>query len=112
MKIVTVNINEAYLKVIDKLTGNDGLYPSRSELIRVAVRDFLIRELKNADNMSNYIKKPEKPKFDSENYVKVPKRDTEQNNEFKMFKIVKGKNGANDSELDTKNRLIDSLQRE
>jgi len=108
MKIVTVNIPEPYLQAIDKLTGNDGLYPSRSELIRVAVRDFLIRELKNAEKMSYYYKKPEKPKFDSENYVRVPMRD---NDGFKTFKIVKGKNGASHSELDAKNRLIDSLQR-
>jgi len=112
VKIVTVNIPEPYLQAIDKLTGNEGLYPSRSELIRVAVRDFLIRELKNADKMSYYYKKPEKPKFDSENYVRVPKKDIERNdNGFKTFKIVRGKNGANRSELDAKNRLIDSLQR-
>lgn len=105
---MTVNIPERYIQTIDKLTGNDGLYPSRSELIRVAVRDFLIRELKMADEMSSYIKKPEESKIDSENYVKVLEKD---NDGFKTFRIVKGKNGASHSELDAKNRLIDSLQR-
>ncbi|MFX0029598.1 MAG: ribbon-helix-helix domain-containing protein, partial [Candidatus Hermodarchaeota archaeon] len=37
MKIVTVNIPETYLESIERLIGEDGLYPSRSELIRCAV---------------------------------------------------------------------------
>jgi antitoxin ParD1/3/4 len=53
MRIITVNLPVSYLKVIDSLTGNKGLYPSRSELIRVAVRDFLIREL---DAAKSFIK--------------------------------------------------------
>jgi len=39
MKIVTVNVPESYIDAINKLIGRDGLYPSRSELIRCAVRD-------------------------------------------------------------------------
>ena len=92
IKIVTVNIPEPYINAIDKLTGHDGLYPSRSELIRVAVRDFLIKELKNAKEMSEYYKKPEKPKFDSENFVRIPEnRDDDyiENRNFKTFRIVK-----------------------
>lgn len=108
IKSCTVNIPERYIQTIDNLTGNEGLYPSRSELIRVAVREFLIKELKMADKMSSYVKKPEKPKFDTENYVKVPEKD---NDGFEVFKIIKGKNGASHSELDAKKRLIDSLQR-
>ncbi|TET56907.1 MAG: ribbon-helix-helix protein, CopG family [Promethearchaeota archaeon] len=71
MKIVTVNIPESFLDSIKKLVGNNGLYPSRSELIRVAVRDFLLRELKMADNMAKY-KETEIEDFDDENYVRVP----------------------------------------
>jgi len=92
IKIVTVNIPEPYLNAIDKLTGHDGLYPSRSELIRVAVRDFLIRELKNAEEMSYYYKKPEKPKFDSENFVRIPENKDDDhliNRDFKTFRIVR-----------------------
>jgi len=44
MKIVTVNVPESYIEAIKKLIGRDGLYPSRSELIRCAVREFLIKE--------------------------------------------------------------------
>ena len=43
MRIITINVPENYLEAIRKLVGV--LYPSRSELIRVALREFLIREL-------------------------------------------------------------------
>jgi antitoxin ParD1/3/4 len=48
MRIITVNLPVPYLKMIDGLVGERGLYPSRSELIRVAVRDYLIKEMKSA----------------------------------------------------------------
>ena len=50
MKIITVNLPVSYIHTIKNLVGDTGLYPSRSELIRVAVRDFLIKELKIAKN--------------------------------------------------------------
>jgi len=45
MKIVTVNVPESYISAINKLVGNEHLFPSRSELIRAAVREFIINEL-------------------------------------------------------------------
>jgi len=45
MKIITINLPEKYLSAIQIL--NDlGIYPSRSEAIRIALRDFLSNELK------------------------------------------------------------------
>ena len=45
MKIITINLPEKYLAAIQVL--NDlGQYPSRSEAIRVALGDFLSKELK------------------------------------------------------------------
>ena len=45
MKIITINLPEKYLSAIQTL--NDfGIYPSRSEAIRIALRDFLDDELK------------------------------------------------------------------
>ncbi|MFW9900485.1 MAG: ribbon-helix-helix domain-containing protein [Candidatus Thorarchaeota archaeon] len=92
MKIVTVNIPESYLDSIQKLVGENGLYPSRSELIRVAVRDFLLRELKLADNMARY-NETEIEDFDDENYVRVPierlNDKDEPVREFKTYKIIK-----------------------
>jgi Arc/MetJ-type ribon-helix-helix transcriptional regulator len=92
MKIVTVNIPESYLDSIVKLVGENGLYPSRSELIRVAVRDFLLRELKLANNMAKY-KETEIEEFDDENFVRVPverlNEKDEPVREFKTYKIIK-----------------------
>jgi Arc/MetJ-type ribon-helix-helix transcriptional regulator len=92
MKIVTVNIPESYLDSIKKLVGEDGLYPSRSELIRVAVREFLLRELKMANNLVKY-KESEIEDFDDKNYVRVPierlNEDDEPVREFKTYKIIK-----------------------
>ena len=92
MKIVTVNIPESYLDSIEKLVGGNGLYPSRSELIRVAVRDFLLRELKMANNMAKY-NEAEIEEFDDENYVRVPiqrlNEKDEPVREFKTYKIIK-----------------------
>jgi len=83
---------ESYIDSIEKLVGGNGLYPSRSELIRVAVRDFLIRELKMANNLAKY-KEAEIEEFDDENYVRVPiKRLNEKDEpvrEFKTYKIIK-----------------------
>ena len=45
MKILTCNVPETHLNMIAQLIGNKGIYPSRSELIRVAVREYLINEL-------------------------------------------------------------------
>jgi Arc/MetJ-type ribon-helix-helix transcriptional regulator len=92
VKIVTVNIPETYLDSIEKLVGENGLYPSRSELIRVAVRDFLLRELKVADNIARY-KESEIEDFDNENFVRVPVERLDENDEpvreFKTYKIIK-----------------------
>lgn len=49
MKIITINLPEKYLAAIQVL--NDmGVYPSRSEALRVALKQFLSKELKfNSD---------------------------------------------------------------
>lgn len=93
MKIVTVNIPESYIASIESLVGEHGLYPSRSELIRVAVREFLMRELQMANRMVKYKEpKAEVDDFDKNKFVKVPiERLNEKNEpvrEFKTFKIV------------------------
>ena len=92
MKIVTVNVPESYLGSIEKLVGEHGLYPSRSELIRVAVREFLLKELKMANNMAKY-KETKVDNFDNENFVRVPVERLNENDEpvreFKTYKIVK-----------------------
>ena len=54
MRIITVNLPLGYIRAIKGLTGEGGLYPSRSELIRVAVREFLIQELKAAKSFIEF----------------------------------------------------------
>jgi Arc/MetJ-type ribon-helix-helix transcriptional regulator len=44
LKVITFKIPKAYLDELDGLV-KAGLFPSRSEAIRVAVRDLLQREL-------------------------------------------------------------------
>ncbi|MFX0057226.1 MAG: ribbon-helix-helix domain-containing protein [Candidatus Hodarchaeota archaeon] len=52
MKIITINLPEKYLSAIQTL--NDlGIYPSRSEAIRIALRDFLKDELKMFDDLED-----------------------------------------------------------
>ena len=94
MKIVTINVPEAYIASMAKLVGEHGLYPSRSELIRVAVREFLIKELKMADKMAKYkeVKAPEEV-LDEKQFVRVPITRLDEANEkvreFKVYKIVR-----------------------
>ena len=45
MKLITVHVPEAYLSGIEELV-NMQIYPNRSEVIRVALRDLLKSELK------------------------------------------------------------------
>lgn len=44
MQIITINLPEKYLAAI-QILNDKGLYPSRSEAIRVALREFLDDEL-------------------------------------------------------------------
>ena len=95
MKIVTVNVQESILEAIKKLIGPGGLYPSRSELVRVATREFLLKELKLANSMAKYNKPDPEPEeeFDAENFVRVPieslNEKSEPIREFKTYKILK-----------------------
>ncbi len=45
MKIVTINVSQIQLDLIQRLVESR-IYPSRSEAIRVAIRDWLITEAK------------------------------------------------------------------
>jgi Arc/MetJ-type ribon-helix-helix transcriptional regulator len=97
MRIITVNLPLSYLGAIDSLTGEKGLYPSRSELIRVACRDFLIKELEAAKAFVKYqnqittINAPKIPEIDPSLFVQVPIENTELsgNVEYKTYRIVK-----------------------
>ena len=57
MNLVTVKMSDIYVNGLDKLV-EIGMYPSRSEAIRVAIRDLLRRELW-PENGGPLTKKPE-----------------------------------------------------
>ncbi len=100
IRIITVNLPLSYLKAIKALTGEGGLYPSRSELIRVAVREFLIKELEAAKSFAKfqqqtqfsaiYPPKIEEPLIDENLIVKVPLNESPEGivTEYKTYKIV------------------------
>ncbi len=69
MKIVTCNLPEPFIAAMEKLISEFGLYPSRSELIRVATREFLIKELKVLDNFNEYSEQNAEPQV-----LVLPKR--------------------------------------
>ncbi len=52
MKIITINLPEKYLEAI-QILNDFGVYPSRSEAIRIALRDFLSNELKMYQDLDN-----------------------------------------------------------
>ncbi|WP_457558231.1 ribbon-helix-helix domain-containing protein [Candidatus Harpocratesius sp.] len=96
MRIITVNVPVSYLTAIDKLTGQEGLYPSRSELIRVAVREFLINELSTAKAFQKYqsgrIQSQKKQeKIDENMFVQVPITTGNGGTEYKTYRLVRGK---------------------
>lgn len=44
MRVITIRLPDRLVRGLDELV-RQGIYPSRSEAIRVAVRDLLMREL-------------------------------------------------------------------
>ena len=100
MRIITVNLPESYLSAIKQLIGENGFFPSRSELIRVAVREFLIKELEAAKSFEKfqqqtqfsavYPPKIEEPLTDENLFVKVPLNESPEGivTEYKTYKIV------------------------
>ena len=45
MRIITINLPDAYVKALEKLTAELGIFPSRSEAIRTALRAFITKEI-------------------------------------------------------------------
>ena len=65
MQIITINLPEKYLEAIQVLNDNC-IYPSRSEAIRVALREFLDDELKLYQDLdSDKLRKQMKSRWDS-----------------------------------------------
>lgn len=52
MKIITINLPEKYLAAI-QILNDMGILPSRSEAIRMALNDFLAKELKMYNDLDD-----------------------------------------------------------
>ena len=52
IKIITINLPEKYLRAIQAL-NDSGIYPSRSEAIRLALKDFLENEFRFYENLDS-----------------------------------------------------------
>lgn len=61
MKIITINLSEPHVKAL-KMLQDLGLYPSRSEAIRVAIRDFLQKEFLPSGHLEKKERAPEEIK--------------------------------------------------
>jgi len=85
IRIITVNLPLSYLKAIKALTGEGGLYPSRSELIRVAAKFQ-----RQTQFTAIYPPKIEEPLTDENLIVKVPLNESPEGivTEYKTYKIV------------------------
>lgn len=51
VQIITINLPNSYVKALEKLTADLGLFPSRSEAIRTALRQFVDKELEYAEKL-------------------------------------------------------------
>jgi len=61
LKIITVNLPQATIDRMKVIVEKFGLYPSRSELVRVAVREFLVKELQHLEQYQKYAETGEDP---------------------------------------------------
>jgi len=57
LRLISVKIPEKYLEGLDILVKVKKMYPNRSEAIRVAIRDLLIRELPNLIRTPNKVER-------------------------------------------------------
>jgi Arc/MetJ-type ribon-helix-helix transcriptional regulator len=57
VKIITINLSEPHVKAL-QILQDLGIYPSRSEAIRVAIRDFLRNELGFAQKFDDIESQP------------------------------------------------------
>ena len=61
MKLMPVDLPDSYLKLLKKISSCSGI--TRSELVRHAIRFYLVRELKLAKGLENELEDEKSPKF-------------------------------------------------
>jgi len=80
-QIITVNLPRSHVEALDKLRDH-GTVPSRSEAVRVAVRDYLREVIQLEEGIIEFLNEA------NPNIIQVPGRD-------KPYVKVYGKNHAN-----------------
>lgn len=81
MKIITVNLTVESIETIKLLIGENGLFPSRSELMRAAIRDFLKSELEIVKKL-NLVTEKKKEK------IHIPMGIVDGKQTYKIVKII------------------------
>ncbi len=56
LKVISVRLPETYIEIMDELVKIK-VYPSRSEIIRMALRDFLRKELRMHRERMKFLRK-------------------------------------------------------
>ena len=92
MRIITVQIPKPMLKDVAALVGKKkgSQFPSRSELIRYAVRDFLLVELTSLEYFADT--EPQKHKvieLPDDSKVMIPIREVDGVVQYKTYKLVR-----------------------
>ena len=84
MCIITLNVPENYVDIIDKYlcSFNYGFYTSRSEFIRTAINNQLEKDLGIMDYIANKVEKYENQDTQT---IRIPY----ENGESKLYKIVR-----------------------
>jgi Arc/MetJ-type ribon-helix-helix transcriptional regulator len=55
MKVLSIRLPEEYVKAMDEIVRM-GIYPSRSEFIRAAIREHLKREIDSSSNIRRIVR--------------------------------------------------------
>lgn len=71
MRIITINVPDPYLEAFDLLVAS-GCFPSRSETIRCACRDFFIKEFKLIEKLKKLDREKEYSARIPRNFVLPP----------------------------------------
>lgn len=92
MRIITINLPIVIIEAIKALCGDKyGLYPSRSELIRVATIERVRHDMELLNDLSKNIVRQHDSELDTMK-VRVPKGDPDEHgdyHEFKTYNIVR-----------------------
>ena len=93
MKVISAHVEKAHLRIIDMFVGQDGLFASRSELLRFAIQKYLINKLSLIRNIEEKEDEMERIrlKCEEEGKVMIPKDNHKEESEkqYTTYKILR-----------------------